>query len=189
MEAGRESLHGGESHHHQPLELAAGPHLRPGVSHQTADGHLQADPRQQGQRSSSQCFRGRTRSLSPASIWPAVWRWPLAGLRGAGRRGPVPRLCRWDRGEDGACQHSGERGPASALCSNISQGFHSDVEMIGAVMSSWMSDFVVFFLVLFFSLGPLLRWFWLCFVIKCKTSSTGQVAGVSGSLLHCWVLL
>lgn len=99
----------------------------------------------------------------------------------------MPRVCRWGRSEDGACQHSGEHGAAAALCSNVSQGSHGDVEMIGALMS----DFVGFFL--FFSLGPLLKKLLsllqlVCFVIKFKTSSTGQVAGVSaspaGSLLH-----
>lgn len=48
MEASREPLHRGASRHHQPLELAPGPHLRPGVPHPPADGHLPADPRQQG---------------------------------------------------------------------------------------------------------------------------------------------
>lgn len=49
MEAGREPLHRGESCYHQPLELAPGPHLGLGVPHPTTDGHLQTDPRQQGQ--------------------------------------------------------------------------------------------------------------------------------------------
>lgn len=86
MEAGGESLHGGESHHHQPLELAAGPHLRPGVSHQTADGHLPADPRQQGQRSSSQCFRGHTLHVFlhlldlRCDVWPPQGSVELGGV-------------------------------------------------------------------------------------------------------------
>ncbi len=50
MEACGEPLHRGESCHHQPLELAPGPHLGLGVPHPTADRHLQTDPRQQGQR-------------------------------------------------------------------------------------------------------------------------------------------
>lgn len=108
MEAGGKSLHGRESHHHQPLELATGPHLRPGVSYQTADGHLQANSRQQGQRSSSQRFRGHTRCLFCISLTCAVT-FASAGVRGAGRRGPKPCVSRWDRGEDRACQHSGER--------------------------------------------------------------------------------
>lgn len=49
MEASRGSLHRGASRYHQPLELAPGPHLRPGVPNPPADGHLQTDPRQQGQ--------------------------------------------------------------------------------------------------------------------------------------------
>lgn len=49
MEAGREPLHRRKSCYHQPLELAPGPHLGLGVPHPTADGHLQTDPRQQGQ--------------------------------------------------------------------------------------------------------------------------------------------
>lgn len=49
MEACREPLHRGESCHHQPLELAPGPHLGLGVPHPTADRHLPTDPRQQGQ--------------------------------------------------------------------------------------------------------------------------------------------
>lgn len=48
MEASREPLHRGESCHHQPLELAPGPHFGLGVPHPAADGHLQTDPRQQG---------------------------------------------------------------------------------------------------------------------------------------------
>lgn len=49
MEASREPLYSGASRHHQPLELAPGPHLRPGVPDPPADGHLQTDPCQQGQ--------------------------------------------------------------------------------------------------------------------------------------------
>lgn len=48
MEAGGESLHHRAGLHHQPLELAPGPHLRPGVPYPPADRRLPTDPCQQG---------------------------------------------------------------------------------------------------------------------------------------------
>ena len=49
MEASREPVHGREGRHHQPLELAASTHLRPGVPHPAADGHLPPDTHRQGE--------------------------------------------------------------------------------------------------------------------------------------------
>lgn len=48
METGRKPLCRGKSCNHQPLELASGPHLGPGIPHPAADRHIQTDPGQQG---------------------------------------------------------------------------------------------------------------------------------------------
>lgn len=134
MEAGGESLHGGESHHHQPLELAAGPHLGPGVSHQTADGHLQADSRQQGQNSSSQRLRGHTLGMLPAFISPVVWLWPRQGSVELGGVAPcpVPAGGTEVKTEPVSTQVNMAQLPAS-WCT-VSQGSHRDFEVIGAFL-------------------------------------------------------
>ena len=66
MEASREPLHSGASRHHQPLELAPGPHLGPGVPNPPADGHLPTDPRQQGRSLIGTRVR---QSFSSAVFW------------------------------------------------------------------------------------------------------------------------